>query len=75
MMLIKKNGKYGAMVGNIHVFTTEGAIKAYKLCVETCYNNLSLESCLFLSKIEDDMHKIGFSFDELEAIELSIIPA
>ena len=40
-MLIKQNGKYGAMVGNIRVFTLERAVEVYKMFAARCYANLT----------------------------------
>ena len=35
-MLIKQNGKYGAMVGNIRVFTMERAVEVFKTYPARC---------------------------------------
>ena len=63
--------KYGvnARVGNIVVFSREGAIEAYRKFVDVCYNNLSIESGCVLADCANDMHELGFSWDEIEAIE------
>ena len=74
-MAIKMNGKYGAKIGNIQVFTRDRAIEVYKLFVERCYSNLTMEASIVLTQVEDDMRRIGFNADELEAIELSVIAA
>lgn len=52
-MLIKQNGKYGAMVGNIRVFTMEASV--------------------VLSSAGDDMHRLGFTWAEIEDMELEAI--
>lgn len=72
-MLIKINEKYGAKVGNIQVFTLERAVEVFKMFVVCCYNDLTIESSIVLSDVSDDMHKIGFSWSEIEDIELSCI--
>lgn len=72
-MLIKINEKYGAKVGNIQVFTLERAVEVFKMFVVRCYNDLTIESSIVLSDVSDDMHKIGFSWSEIEDIELSCI--
>lgn len=72
-MLIKQNGKYGAMVGNLHVFTMEGAVEAFKLFAARCYAELTMESSVVLSNVADDMHRLGFTWDEIENMELEAI--
>ena len=72
-MLIKINKKYGAKVGNIQVFTVEKAIEVFKMFVVRCYNNLTMESSCVLSDVSQDMHNIGFSWSEIEDMELSCI--
>lgn len=42
-MLVKQNGKYGAMVGNIRVFTMERAVEVYKMFAALCYADLTME--------------------------------
>lgn len=74
-MTIKMNGKYGAKIGNIQVFTIERAVEIYKMFVERCYSNLTMEASVALTQVEDDMRRIGFTADELEAIELSVMAA
>lgn len=70
---IKINGVYGAKIGNIQVFTYERAIEVFKIFVERCYKDLTIESCSVLSDVSDGMHKIGFGYDELERIEIEVI--
>ena len=50
-MLIKQNGKYGAMVGNIRVFTMERAVEVYKMFAALCYADLTMEASVVLSNI------------------------
>lgn len=64
-----KTGK----VGSITVFTREGAIRVYKIFVKECYKNLTMESSVVLSMVEDDMVALGFSRAELEDIEIETI--
>ena len=71
-MTIYINKKYGAKIGNIQVFTKERAIEVFKLFVKRCYEDLTMESSSVLSDVADDMHKIGFSYEELEQIEMDI---
>lgn len=70
---IKINGVYGAKIGNIQVFTYEKAIEVFKTFAERCYRNLTMESSAVLSDISEDMHKIGFDYEELEQIEIEAI--
>lgn len=67
--------QYGidAKVGNITVFTREGAINAYKGMAKRCYADLSLASSVVLSECGRDMHRLGFSWEEIEAMELEAI--
>jgi hypothetical protein len=73
MAAIKINGKYGAKVGNIQVFTIERAKEVFKMFAAECYKNLSLESSVVLSDVSLDMNKIGFTWDEIEAMEIEAI--
>ena len=41
-MLININGKYGARVGNIQVFTMERAVEVFQMFVARCYENLTM---------------------------------
>lgn len=72
-MLIKINGKYGATVGNLRVFTVTGAVEAYKLFCRRCYENLTMEAAAVLADVGDDMHRLGFTWEEIENMELEAI--
>ena len=72
-MLIKINGKYGATVGNIQVFTLERAVEVFKMFAARCYENLTMEASFVLSDVSEDMHRLGFSWEEIEAMELEAI--
>ena len=73
IMLIKQNGKYGAMVGNIQVFTMERAVEVYKMFAARCYADLTMEASVVLSDVGDDMHRLGFTWAEIEDMELEAI--
>lgn len=73
-MLIKVNGKYGARVGNIQVFTMERAVEVFQMFAALCYKNLTMESSCVLSDVSNDMHRLGFSWTEIEGLELAAIP-
>lgn len=70
---IKINGTYGAKIGGITVFTYERAAEVFKTFAARCYNNLTMESSAVLSDVSDDMHRIGFGWDEIEQMELEAI--
>lgn len=70
---IKINGTYGAKVGNLQVFTYEGAIKAYKIFCEIFNRDMTMEASTVMSDASLDMNKLGFSWEEIEAIELSTL--
>lgn len=72
-MLVRLNGKYGATVGNIQVFTLERAVEVFKMFAARCYENLTLESSCVLSDVSEDMHRLGFSWVEIENMELEAI--
>lgn len=73
MATIKINGKYGAKVGNIQVFTVERAVEVFKMFAAQCYANLTLESSSVLTDVSFDMVKIGFTWEEIEAMEIEAI--
>lgn len=70
---IKINGTYGAKIGNLQVFTYEGAVNAYKIFCELFNRDMTMEASAIMSDASLDMHRIGFTWDEIEAIELSIL--
>lgn len=70
---IKNNGTYGAKVGNLQVFTYEGAVNAYKIFCELFNRDMTMEASIVQSKAAEDMNRLGFSWEELEAIELSTL--
>lgn len=72
-MLIKQLGKYGAKVGNIQVFTMERAVEVFKLFAARCYADLTLEASVVLSDVGEDMHRLGFTWEEIENMELEAI--
>lgn len=71
-MNIVINGKAGAKVGNLQVFTREGAVNAYKIFVRLFQRDMTMAASVVLSDASDDMHRIGFTWDELEEIENAI---
>lgn len=70
---IKTNGTYGVKIGNIQVFTYEGAVNAYKIFCELFNRDMTMEASAVMSDASLDMHRIGFTWDEIEAIELSVL--
>ena len=73
--MIKINGKYGAKVGNLTVFTREGAINAYRLFCEVFNKDLSFEASVVQSDAALDMMKLGFTPAEIEDTELEVLAA
>lgn len=72
-MLIHRLGTYGAKVGNIQVFTMERAVEVFQMFAARCYGCLTMESSVVLSNVADDMHRLGFTWDEIERLELEAI--
>ena len=60
-------------MGNIQVFTLERAVEVFKMFAARCYENLTMEASVVLSDVSDDMHRLGFSWEELEAMELEVL--
>lgn len=56
-------------VGNITVFTKEGAVEAFRTFQEICYKNISIESAAIMTDIEKDMLKLGFTYQDLEKLD------
>lgn len=70
---IKINGIYGVKIGNLQVFTYEGAVNAYKIFCELFNREMTMEASAVMSDASLDMHRIGFSWEEIESIELSVL--
>lgn len=61
-------------VGAVSVFTVEGAAEAYKTAVKTLNERgLDMAGSIYLANAADDLHRIGFSWDEIEALEIAAI--
>ena len=72
---LKTNGAAGAMVGHHTIFTRQGAIELYTAFVAHCYEKLDIAGAAVLAQVESDMVAIGFTHEELEAIELGCLKA
>lgn len=59
-----------ARVGNKVVFSREGAIKAYASFCKMFNNDMSMEASCIVTSAAIDMISLGFSLEELEAIEI-----
>ena len=70
---IKINRTYGAKIGNIQVFTYEHAIEVFKMFLNHCYQNLTVNSAVAIDDVTTDMLKIGFNYEELEKIEIELL--
>lgn len=62
-----------AHVGNLTVFSHEGAIKAYKIFIKLFNNNMTIETCTVLQDAAQDMHSLGFTDGELELLEAETV--
>lgn len=60
-----------ARVGNLIVFSREGAIDKYKTICKVCNKYGTMESSIVQSNAMLDMFKLGFTPDEVEQIEIS----
>ena len=67
--LITKGKKIGVTIGNQMCFTYERALEVYKVFLEVCHKDFSVESCVVLSEIEMQLVKIGFDINFLEETE------
>lgn len=63
--------KYGvnARVGNLVVFSREGAVEAYKIFVRLFNKYMNMEASVVLSDATEDMVALGFTYAECENIE------
>ena len=71
--LLKTGNAYGAMVAHRPVFTRQGAIDRYKISLEVAYKDFDLAAAHFLTEVEDDLIRIGFTPEELEGIEIEYL--
>ena len=71
--IILIDGVAGARVGNLRVFTYEGALEKYKLFLKVCYSNFDTNSSAVLTQVEDDMVALGWTREELEEIEANYL--
>lgn len=69
MMTYGKN----ARVGNLTVFSRDGAIRAYKIFCQLFNRDLSMEASAVLSNAAEDMAEPGFTPEEIEEIEISTL--
>lgn len=60
-------------IGGIPYFTTEGAVEAFKTLAKVVYADLTQESSIVLSEAAERLHELGFSWNEIEAFEISAI--
>jgi len=60
-------------IGGRTVFTREGAINVYRLFLKVCYGDLNNGTAHALAQVEDDMLRVGFTWDEIEAIETEFL--
>lgn len=70
--LIQIKGVYGAKIGNKQVFTFEAAVEVYKAFCRIWKEEKTMAASVVLTQVSDDMHRIGFTWDELEAFEIAV---
>lgn len=71
--LLKTGSAYGATVARKLVFTRQGAIDRYKIALEVAYRKFDFAAAHFLTEVEDDLIRIGFTPEELEKIEIEYL--
>ena len=54
------------------MFTYEGAVNAYKVFCQIFNRDMTPEASAIQSDAALDMHRIGFSWEDIESIELSV---
>lgn len=62
-----------ARVGNLIVFNREGAIRAYQIFCEIFNRDMTIEASVAQSSALKDMMQLGFTPEEMEDIELSLL--
>lgn len=62
-----------ARVGNLTVFSREGAINAYKIFCKIFDRDMTMEANVVRTDAMLDMMELGFTPEEIENIELSIL--
>lgn len=68
----------GTVIKNMEeakAFEKELAINAYKVAVEVFMNNMNLEASKYCDEKAEKLHSLGFGWDEIEAIEISVYEA
>ena len=48
-------------------------MEVYKMFAARCYADLTMEASVVLSDVGDDMHRLGFTWAEIEDMELEAI--
>lgn len=62
-----------ARVGNLTVFSREGAIRAYQIFCEIFNRDMTMEANVAQCGAFEDMIKLGFTPDEIESFELAVL--
>lgn len=70
-LLQKSDGSFGVKIGGRICFTREAAEERYRRFCATFAQLPSPEGAIACSQVADDMFRIGFSWDEIEVIEIS----
>lgn len=73
-VVIRENGNpTSKKIGGVTVFTYQGAIDAFKKFSRCVYNDLSFETSVALSNESEKMHELGFTWEQIEKLEIDSI--
>lgn len=64
-------GHKGVKLGGVTVFTYDGAEAAYKALSARVYANLTMEASVALGDVADVMHGLGYSWEEINDMEIT----
>lgn len=64
-------GHKGVKIGGVTVFTYEGADAAYKALAARVYANLTMEASAALDAVSETMHGLGYSWEEINDMEIT----
>lgn len=64
-----------ANIGGVTVFTYEGAEAAYKSLAARVYADLTMEASVALDAVSDVMHGLGYTWEQINDMEIEAISA
>lgn len=68
-------GSKAVKIGGITVFTYEGAEAAYKSLAARVYSDLTMEASAALSAVSDVMHGLGYTWEQINDMEIEAVGA